>query len=427
MIAIGSRVRELLAPGVSFWLLGLCLVAVGGCGRPQAQFSTNQVYVRYQERQTGADFDPQQVQNIVNALTAMFGTPDNPFLVSGVEGLDEVVDLNRLQLAAGPVSSDQLGQGRGLYRQHCVHCHGITGDGRGPTAAFLNPYPRDFRLGTYKFKSTPIGYKPTDDDLRRVLLNGVAGTAMPSFKLLSEGDIEALINYVKYLSIRGEVERRLIQENEDFFDAEADDPQVNQDLQQEFFSRSYLVDEVLSSVVQSWSQAEMQITEIPERPSQYDRSSEEFDPEALQASVERGRKMYYTNVANCFSCHGSSQLGDGQVTDYDNWTKEFFDWTRKSDENYNARLEEYLSLGGLPPRNILPRNLRVGVYRGGRRPVDVFWRIHNGIDGTPMPESNKVALSTDDLWDLVNYVMSLPDEDASRPGVELPTNRREVQ
>ena len=31
--------------------------------------------------------------------------------------------------------------------------------------------------------------KPTDEDLRRVLHNGVAGTAMPSFKLLSEGEI----------------------------------------------------------------------------------------------------------------------------------------------------------------------------------------------------------------------------------------------
>ena len=58
--------------------------------------------------------------------------------------------------------------------------------------------------------------KPTDDDLRRVLLNGVAGTAMPSFKLLNEGEIEALIDYVKYLAIRGEVERRLIEENVDF-------------------------------------------------------------------------------------------------------------------------------------------------------------------------------------------------------------------
>ena len=50
MIAIGSRrVRALLAPGASLWLLGLWLVAVGGCGRPQAQFSTNQVYLRYQD------------------------------------------------------------------------------------------------------------------------------------------------------------------------------------------------------------------------------------------------------------------------------------------------------------------------------------------------------------------------------------------
>ncbi len=420
----GEQTRRKPVRGVRSWFLILGLFVIAGCGRSEAEFTSNQVYLRLQESRSGGAYDPQQVTNIVNALTALFGTPDEPFLVRDAEGL-ESLDPDRLAIAAGPVSSDQLGQGRGLYRQHCVHCHGISGDGRGPTAAFLNPYPRDFRMGTFKFKSTPIGMKPTDDDLRHVLLNGVAGTAMPSFKLLSEGEIDALIDYVKYLAIRGEVERKLIEENVDFFDPE--DEAASQEMQSEFFSREYLVDEVLASVARSWADSESQVTEVPERPSEYDFTSEDFDPEALQASIERGRALYYTNIANCFSCHGPSQLGDGQVTDYDNWTKEFFDWTKKNDEDYSKKLEEYLSLGGLPPRNILPRNLRAGVYRGGRRPVDIFWRIHNGIDGTPMPESNKASLSNEDLWDLVNYVLALPDEDASRPGAELPTNRREVQ
>ena len=90
-------------------------------------------------------------------------------------------------------------------------------------------------------------------------------------------------------------------------------------------------------------------------------------------------------------------------------------------------MKAYLALGGLKPRNILPRNLRKGVYRGGRRPVDLYWRIHNGIDGSGMPESNKAALKEDDLWDLVNYVLELPYEDASRPGNELSVNTKEVR
>src|SRR5205807_5778428 len=99
---------------------------------------------------------------------------------------------------------------RGLYREHCAHCHGITGDGVGPTAAFLNPYPRDYRKGQFKFKSTPAGFKPTHADLKKIVLDGVPGTAMPSFKLLPDLEVEALVEYVRYLSIRGEIERRLL-------------------------------------------------------------------------------------------------------------------------------------------------------------------------------------------------------------------------
>ena len=51
----------------------------------------------------------------------------------------------------------------------------------------------------------------TDADLRRVLNNGVPGTSMPSFALLTESEVDALLEYVKYLSIRGEMETKLAQ------------------------------------------------------------------------------------------------------------------------------------------------------------------------------------------------------------------------
>src|SRR5262245_18096235 len=62
-------------------------------------------------------------------------------------------------------------------------------------------------MGKCKFKSTPIGQKPTHDALKKIVMEGIPGTAMPSFKLLPDLEVEALIDYVKYLSIRGEVER----------------------------------------------------------------------------------------------------------------------------------------------------------------------------------------------------------------------------
>ena len=136
----------------------------------------------------------------------MFGTPDEPFALQAT-GLDQ----SQLDRSAGPAWSDEDGYNYGLYRKHCVHCHGITGDGRGPTAQFLNPYPRDYRPGVYKFKSTYNPAKPTDKDLHTILVNGIPGTAMPSFSLLPGSEVESLVEYVKYLSYRGEMETKLIQ------------------------------------------------------------------------------------------------------------------------------------------------------------------------------------------------------------------------
>ena len=81
-----------------------------------------------------------------------------------------------------------------------------------------------------------------------------------------------------------------------------------------------------------------------------------------------------------------------------------------------------------PVRNLRPRNLRLGVYRGGRRPLDIYWRLINGIDGAKMPQvplvdpndPEKPGLNDSDLWDLINYVRSLPYETLSRPPYESP-------
>jgi hypothetical protein len=75
----------------------------------------------------------------------------------------------------------------------------------------------------------------------------------------------------------------------------------------------------------------------------------------------------------------------------------------------------------LPPRHAIPRNLREGVYRGGRRPLDLFWRIAAGIRGMPMPGIGPAAqgaqgtLSQQEIWQIVDYVQSLPFEPASQP------------
>src|SRR6185436_14273056 len=138
----------------------------------------------------------------------------------------------------------------------------------------------------------------------------------------------------------------------------------------------------------------------------------------LAESQQRGRKLFYGTVANCFSCHGPTALGDGQLGDYDSWTVELI--TKKPTQEL---IDEYMSYGMPEPRNIRPRNLRLGVYRGGLRPLDLYRRVRNGIEGTPMPANDK--LKPEEIWHVVNYVQSLPYEQISNPYEAVPENRRE--
>ena len=74
--------------------------------------------------------------------------------------------------------------GYAVYRRNCLHCHGVSGAGDGPTAPFLYPIPRDYRKGIFKFTSTPSGFRPHRDDLRRTITYGLHGTSMPAFEAL---------------------------------------------------------------------------------------------------------------------------------------------------------------------------------------------------------------------------------------------------
>lgn len=394
---------------VTLAMFGLMLT---GCGSPDARFRLNSVYVKKQEQSTGIELTSDQKRDVVDILAGMFGTPDDPHLPALADAnVNAVVSEQRLKMAAGRVFSDQDGKPHGLYREHCAHCHGVTGDGAGPTAAFLNPYPRDYRRGIFKFKSTAgPTTPPTHDDLKRVLINGIPGTAMPSFRLLADDELEALVQYVKYLAIRGDVERQLIYESVDQLEENMHlvDLALKGEDPAEFASQLDYIKELTADVVNKWADAESEVTEVPARPTGWD----------MEESIAKGRELFYGNVANCVKCHGALALGDGQTTDYDEWTKEIFD-PKEADKAY-----EYVALGALKPRNIRPRNLRQGIYRGGRRPVDIYWRIHNGIAGSPMPAApmkpegagpEDKRLTPDDIWHLVDYVRNLPYESISQP------------
>jgi mono/diheme cytochrome c family protein len=422
---VNCRIGKILAGALTL----VVPLTITGCGSPDARFVSNRPYIQKirldNPSELGADVQLDQEKQIANVLTGLFGTPDEPLIpVLPDCDLTTILDPKKLELASGSVKSNYAGEATptsmGLYREHCVHCHGITGDGRGPTAAFLNPYPRDYRHGKFKFKSTPKGIAPAVHDLEQILKNGIQGTAMPSFKLLDEDEVQALTQYVIYLSIRGQVERALMSQL-----TEADtiiDRTLKETKKEEFNGQRDAILELVTSISQTWIDANGKSSIPPPIPAPEEGAPAEvvakWETNWIQSPkiIEQGRKLFYGPIANCVKCHGETASGDGQQTDYDDWTKEF-------EPDKPQRLEQYLELGALPPRNILPRNLRRGVFRGGRRPVDIYWRIREGIDGSP----GAPGLTNDDVWSLVAYVTSLQNESVSKHKEEPTGLAKEVK
>ncbi|EAQ80220.1 PbrT protein-putative c-type cytochrome-like protein [Blastopirellula marina DSM 3645] len=432
MNAVYSNMRR--GDWARWTLLAIGVIATAGCFSPAAQFELNMIAVHKRELESEATFSTQyQLQPIAEILEASFGTPDNPVLPP-VPGIEDVLDLEKIKMAAGPYGSDENGKQRGLYRQHCVHCHGITGDGAGPTAAFLNPYPRDYRPGKFKFKSTASGQEPTHQDLNRIIRDGAAGTAMPSFKLLDSDEIEALTHYVKYLSIRGQTELYLIEaefgellpavvkpaSERNAEEQEYVESLTEEELEEEkaefleevafFESRENIVEEVVGPIVEKWMNAGDEVTEIAEKPEM-----------EMKESIAKGRELFFSAKTGCAGCHGESALGDGQTAEadfYDDWTRFYYD------PNDPSTLEGYLALGALEPRKLRPRNLRQGVFRGGRRPIDIFWRIRNGIEGAKMPAAPPIV-TDEEIWHLVDFVRyGLPYDALSENEPHQPENVR---
>jgi|TARA_B100000959_G_scaffold82415_1_gene87646 DMSO reductase family type II enzyme heme b subunit len=162
-----------------------------------------------------------------------------------------------------PAASDEtLAEGAAIYLQRCSFCHGLLGDGNGPAAEYLDPRPRDFTLGTFKFRTTQSGELPRDEDLFRTVSRGLSGTAMQAFDSdlikngLAENERWAVIDYIKSFAI------------------EFEDPELDP-------TKNGLV-----------------VTLPQERPPY------------SEALVAKGKEVF--EHAKCWECHGKLGRGDGQ-------------------------------------------------------------------------------------------------------------------
>lgn len=403
-----------------FLLLSAVAVCLAGCRSEfqgtTVEFEPNRVFAYQMGVQSEQPME-QAVAESQHALADLFGTPDEPKLPDFIledESLASIVSMENLTRASG----DNKEQGRGLYRQHCANCHGVTGDGRGPMAALIDPYPRDYRLGKFKFKGTPIGSKPAKSDISYLIKHGIQGSSMVVIPELSDADIDALTDYVVYLSWRGEVERRLLMESMELFFADGDslyNPALkdseDEDDQLIWEDQEFFLEDAVVGVAEQWLDAQEELLEVPERDlSVVPDTAEDVrnalaiaGDSAIKESVARGKLLFVSEKAACAKCHGKEGRGDGQTNDYDEWTK---DWAKKfgvepDDEPAQIPL---IARGALPVRKVAPRDFQSGVYRAGNSPEQIYRRIALGIEGTPMPAA---AVDSEQIWDLVNFVRSL--------------------
>ncbi len=169
--------------------------------------------------------------------------------------------------------------GKKLFDVNCAVCHGIEGDSKGQvcfsstvekSGRVIETAARDFTVGVFRFRSTPTGCLPTDDDVVRIFSNGIPKSFMPSFNDLSQEDKKAVLEYVKTFSERWEEEEPC---------------------------------DAMPVVKPSWV--------------------------GSPDSVNRGKEVY--KKVKCWECHGNTGKGDGVKSDElkDDWGKKIvpFDFT----------------------------------------------------------------------------------------------------
>ena len=340
-----------------------------------------------------------QRKDVAGLLDAAFGTPAAPLVrpttadeakrikldemfaegrppgKTPKQAADEAVSEAAAVVEQLGLTPDALARGGVLYRRWCAECHGPTGAGDGAHAILASAMPRDYRRGVFKFVTAfPPGTprkgelgKPRKDDLVRTIRTGIPGSMMPPFAQLSAAEVDDLASYVIHLSVRGEAEfdwiAKVIQITQDPGET---DPEYTAEFGAQVLARQVLV------TLGNWGRADANVIPVPPEntPTPTDRL----------ASAARGFRLF---AGTCASCH--QDYGRAQQLKFDVW-------------------------GTV----VQPRNLTLGVYRGGRRPEDLYARVYAGIYASTMPDSKAkagpmTADKPDAIWDTVHFLQVLAD------------------
>jgi mono/diheme cytochrome c family protein len=251
-----------------------------------------------------------------------------------------------MTLGGKTVSAETLNAGREAYRHNCYACHGMKGDGHGPSALGLRPPPRNFTEGVFKFGGVAAGELPNDEDLIRTVKRGLDGTPMLAWDI-GDTERENIVQYIKTLSPKWKDEKpgeRIVP---------TEDP---------------------------WKGKEAE-------------------------ALEKGKKLYHV-TARCATCHPHYIAPDALKGFYKELME--MDLTEFPPDMYRSQLRdtEY-TVNGVVIK-ILPIDFLFHRVKNGTSLEELYRSIASGIGGTAMPMW-RGSLPEEDLWALVHYVKSLVD------------------
>ena len=101
------------------------------------------------------------------------------------------------------ISLQVMANGKDIYEKRCAKCHGITGDGDGPSAEFLAVPPAKF--SNPKIFKDREGLNMTPDErMTKVIHEGGQSVGksklMQPFPEFSDSEIKDIISYLKTLA-----------------------------------------------------------------------------------------------------------------------------------------------------------------------------------------------------------------------------------
>jgi mono/diheme cytochrome c family protein len=203
---------------------------------------------------------------------------------------------------------------------------------------------------------------------------------MPAFNLLPEPEQEALVSYVIHLAIRGYAEYEALSEMNYSAKDGFEIPGKWKGLERYMLYATGPAEKkgAIRKEIELWEESQNK----PIIPPAVKPGKDEVE------SIKRGKELFLglakdkegkpLGGTTCVSCH--KDYGREAMFKFDEW-------------------------GTMVRAN----NLTRGVYRGGARPIDQYYRIHSGINGSGMIPFGK-TMTPEQIWDLVNFVRALPHE-----------------